>query len=69
MEIFKIGDKIIYNPNGSIKGKSGTIKYIRDSTYERNMKSKNPSDYYYCVQFDDGTCNTYISSLFMKKQL
>ena len=67
MEIFKIGDKIIYNPNGSPKGKVGIIKYIRDSTYERNMKSKNPLDYYYCVQFDDGTSNTYISGLFIKK--
>lgn len=69
MEIFKLGDRIIYNPNCSNKGKIGTIKYLRDCTYERNMRSKNPYHYYYCVKFDDGTFDTYISGMFMTKYI
>jgi hypothetical protein len=68
MEIFSIGDRIDYNPSCFNKGKIGTIQYLRDCSYERDMRKRYPSHpYYYCVKFDDGTMDTYVSGTFMKK--
>lgn len=46
--------RCIYN------GKTGTIKYLRDDSHEKKSRALNPSHYYYHVDFDDGSFETYI---------
>ena len=41
-------------------GKAGTIKYLRDDLYEKNARKTNPLHYYYHVDFDDGSFETYM---------
>jgi hypothetical protein len=39
--------------------KYGTIKYLRDDCFEKYSRKINPLHYYYYVNYDDGTFNTY----------
>jgi hypothetical protein len=40
--------------------KSGKIIKLRDDEYEKQQRKSYPSDYYYHVDFDDGTFETYM---------
>jgi hypothetical protein len=42
--------------------KNGTIKYLRDSEYERNLRKNDSSHYRYFVEYDDKSFDTYVSS-------
>lgn len=66
MQPFYAGDKIIYSPSPNIEIK-GEIIYLRDDSYERKMRLTNPLHYYYYVQFEDGTTDTYVAGLLMRK--
>ena len=58
---FKIGERV-WLTGGTYKiGKSGIVKSLRDSEYER----KHSKYTHYIVDFDDGTFETYQSKLFM----
>jgi len=57
--IFNSGDRIYCDT----LRKYGKIVSLRDDTYERKERLKNPNHpFYYHVQFDDGSFDTYISS-------
>ena len=38
---------------------TGTIRYLRDDEYEKNQRKSNPTHYYYHVDYDDGSFETY----------
>lgn len=57
--IFKSGDRICCE----ILRKYGNIVSLRDDIYERKERTKRPNHpFYYHIQFDDGSFDTYISS-------
>lgn len=46
--------------------KTGTIKYLRDDEYEKNQRKSNPAHYYYHVDYDDGSFETYEYGKYLK---
>lgn len=46
--------------------KYGTIKYLRDDSHEKQMRQSDPTHYYYHVDFDDGSFETYIHGMHLK---
>lgn len=42
-------------------GKIGTINYLRNDSYEKSIRLEDPTHYYYCVDFDDDSFETYMS--------
>lgn len=55
--VFNIGDRI-YSEDYK---KLGKIVSLRDDSYERRERLKDPKrQYYYHIQFDDGSFDTYI---------
>lgn len=64
-DIFRPGDYIIDD-----MGRKGTIKSLREDSYERTCREKDEKHgYYYHVEYEDGTFNTYVSGYFMKKDV
>lgn len=57
ISVFNVGDKVFsYDYN-----KIGKIVALRDDSYERRERLKDPKrPYYYHIQFDDGSFDTYI---------
>jgi hypothetical protein len=43
--------------------KNGTIRYLRNDSYEISSRKSNSNHYYYSVDFDDGTFETYIHGI------
>ena len=43
------------------KKKHGTVKYLRNDTYEKNCRKNNQHTYYYFIDYDDGTFDTYVN--------
>lgn len=41
--------------------KTGTINYLRDDSCEQNKRKTDPTHYYYFVDYDDGSFETYQS--------
>lgn len=39
--------------------KTGTIRYLRNDEYEKNQRKSEPTHYYYHVDYDDGSFETY----------
>ena len=56
------GDKVI---NVDLN-KTGTINNLRDDSYEKASRVKDPTHYYYDVDYDDGSFNTYVSQNALK---
>ena len=56
--------KYLYSPGEQIydiyRKKKGTIVCLRDDSYEKEKRASNPSNYYYHVNYDDGSFNTYV---------
>ena len=52
---FKQGQRFCTNSN-----KLGTVRNLRDDSHENFMRQSDPTHYYYNVDFDDGTFETYI---------
>ena len=46
--------------------KNGTIRYLRDDTYEKSLRQSDPSHYYFHVDFDDGSFETYIHGMYLQ---
>lgn len=59
---FKEGQKFFC----SFNKKKGTIKYLREGEREQFIRLSDPTHYYYHVDFDDGTFETYIHGMFLK---
>jgi hypothetical protein len=57
--------KTIYSENELVydiyKKKKGIIKNLRNDSREQSIRLKDPSHYYYIVDYDDGSFNTYVS--------
>lgn len=45
---------------------TGTIKYLRNDERERNIRLLNNNHYYYHVDYDDGSFETYEYGLYLK---
>ena len=41
--------------------KSGSVRSVRDDEYEKEKRKSDPTHWYYYVDFDDGTYETYMS--------
>ena len=52
---YKLGQRFI----NKLNQKYGTIKYLRNDSYEKYKRENNSLHYYYYVEYDDGTFNTY----------
>jgi hypothetical protein len=63
---YKPGDRIIYSLN-PIKELKGTIRYLRDDSYEKEMRKKDSFHYYYYIDFDNGKFDTYVHALSIKR--
>jgi len=58
---FSSGQKI----KNTRSNKIGIIRRLRDDTYEQ--KHNHPGIYYYCVDYDDGTFETYEYEKYLEK--
>lgn len=47
--------------------KSAVIVNLRNDSHERLMRSKDPTHYYYHINYDDGTFDTYVSGEHLTK--
>ena len=54
---FGSGQKVVV----VLTGKRGTVERLRDDAYERGRRCANPGHYFYSINFDDGTFDTYIA--------
>lgn len=62
-EVFNIGDRVINE-----MGKKGTITGVRNDSHEKSQRISNPNHgYYYMVDYDDSSFNTYVSGHWMKR--
>ena len=59
---FEPGDKIINISNN----KTGVVDRLRDDTYEKTERNKNPTHYMYSITYDDGTFDTYVGQSFLE---
>ncbi len=55
--IYLKGDKI-YDIH---KNKCGTIKHLRDDSHEKSMREYNQTHYYYFIDYEDGTFDSYVN--------
>lgn len=62
-QLFTSGSRFLYTNH--IGSKYGTVKYLRDDTYEKKKREADPKHYYYHVDFDDGSFETYLSQAYM----
>ena len=53
---FNEGDRF----QNKINGKIGTVLKLRNDSFEKESRKSNPSHYYYHVDFDDNTFETYL---------
>ncbi len=61
--IFNSGDKV-YN---TMVGKSGIVVNLRNDSHERLMRNQDPTHYYYHLNYNDGTFDTYVSGEHLTK--
>jgi hypothetical protein len=59
---FNLGQKFVCLTNN----KSGTVRYLRNDTYEKSKRHSDSSHYYYNIDFDDGTFETYMHGMYLK---
>lgn len=52
------GDKIF----DILRKKSGKIVNLRNDSREKKMRENNPSHYYYHIDYDDGSFDTYVNT-------
>ena len=62
-QLFKPGSRFLYK--SAVGSKYGTVRYLRDDTYEKNMRATDCNHYYYHVDFDDGSFETYLYQAYM----
>lgn len=65
MSTYNINTKYIYSQGEKIydiyKKKSGIIKHLRDDSREKSLRQTDPNHYYYFIEYDDGSFDTYVS--------
>lgn len=59
---YKPGQRFI----NSCTNKIGTIQNLRDGEYEKNQRKLDPTHYYYSVNYDDGSFETYEYGKYLK---
>lgn len=59
---YKLGQRFI----NTCTNKTGTIRYLRNDEYEKNQRKSNPTHYYYSVDYDDGSFETYEYGKYLK---
>ena len=64
-QMFNRGDRFQHINQGVKANLWGTVRYLRDDEYEINARISDPSHYYYYVDFDDGTFETYLNQMYM----
>lgn len=64
---FKKGDSFRHINIGNLANKVGTVEYLRDDSTEQASRKTDPTHYYYCVSFVDGTFETYLGQMYMYK--
>ncbi len=65
-DLTKKSENLLYNPGqkfiNKFNQKTGTIRYLRNDEHEKNFRLTNPTHYYYHVDYDDGSFETYESA-------
>jgi len=56
--LYSIGEIVL----NTMINKQGTIKYLRNDTYEREQRKKDPTHYYYYIDYLDGSFDTYVGA-------
>lgn len=64
-QVFAPGQRFRHIDMGTRANKYGTVRYLRDDTREKANRAHNPTHYYYHVDFDDNTFETYLSQSYM----
>jgi hypothetical protein len=62
-QAFQRGDKFKHIHNG----KTGKVANLRDDEHEQTQRKSVPSTYYYSVDYDDGSSETYLNQDYMIK--
>ena len=64
-QVFAPGQRFRHIDIGTRAHKYGTVRYLRDDTHEKESRAHDPTHYYYHVDFDDDTFETYLSQMYM----
>jgi len=64
-QVFATGQRFRHIGMGTRADKYGTVRYLRDDTYEKVKRAQDPTHYYYHVDFDDNTFETYLNQMYM----
>lgn len=69
LKLFNREVKCFYYPGDKIfdicRKKKGIIRRLRDDTYEKSQIESDPTHYYYYIDYDDGTFDTYVCCRFL----
>ena len=61
----KVNNKYIYSQGEKIydfnRKKNGTVKYLRDDSQEKSLRQLNSTHYYYFIEYDDNSFDTYVN--------
>jgi len=68
-QLFQEGSRFRHINHGSRANKLGTVKYLRNDSLEQMKRAADPNHYYYHVDFDDGTFETYLGQIWMSENL
>jgi hypothetical protein len=61
-QVFTTGQRFRHIGMGT---RYGTVRYLRDDTHEKAKRAQDPTHYYYHVDFDDNTFETYLNQMYM----
>jgi hypothetical protein len=61
------GSRFRHVKEGHRSNKLGTVNFVWDDRYEKDLRKIKPSHYYYFVIFDDNTHEYYLSQVLMRK--
>lgn len=68
-QLFHEGSRFRHINHGLSSNKIGTVKALRNDSFEKMSRNTNPNHYYYHVDFDDGTFETYLGQMWMSSNL
>ena len=68
-QLFHEGSRFRHVNHGLRSNKIGTVRNLRNDSLEKMSRTTNPNHYYYHVDFDDGTFETYLGQMWTSSDL
>ena len=59
--LFNKGERVF----DTLKKQEGTINYLRNDSYEKELRKKDSTHFRYFIDYDDGSFDTYVSANFL----